>query len=148
MTDVRSDRSCCPAPSLVLALVMRSADNQIDYMNAQALATHLGVTERTVRRWIERGELPAERRGRAFSIRREDGERLLLGSFGARVVDDRAQLEDVASAKDRQLAELRGRYLELQDRLAYLEKELDAERRRAIQLEVERGATGEVRRAA
>jgi excisionase family DNA binding protein len=130
-------------------LAMRVADKQIEYMNAQALATHLGVTERTVRRWIERGELPAERRGRAFAIRREDGERLLLGTFGARVVDDRSQLEDVATAKDRELAELRGRYLELQERLAHVEQELGAERRRAIRLEVERDMlAGQIPRAA
>src|SRR3954447_25800284 len=96
---------------------MKSPDRTSDCLNAQALATYLGVAERTVRRWIERGELHAERRGRSFVIRREDGERMMLGAFAARVVDDRSHLEDLAAAKDRELAELRGRYLELQERL-------------------------------
>jgi excisionase family DNA binding protein len=122
---------------------MRTVSNDVEYMNAQALATHLGVTERTVRRWIERGELPAERRGRAFAIRREDGERIRLGAFGSRVADARALLEDGSAAKDRDLAELRGRYLELQERVERLEQELDAERRRVIRLEMEREAPAE-----
>ena len=113
-------------------------DGASEYMNAQAMATHLGVAERTVRRWIERGELPAERRGRAFVIRRDDGEKMLLGDFAARVVDDREQLEQLAADRARELVELRGRYLELQERLAQVERDLDAERRRAIRLEVER----------
>lgn len=108
-----------------------------EYMNAQQLASHLGVAERTVRRWIERRELPAERRGRKFAIRPEDGERVRLGRFGARIADERATLADSAAAKDAELAELRGRYLELQDRVARIEEELEAERRRAIRLELE-----------
>jgi excisionase family DNA binding protein len=108
-----------------------------EFMNAQALATHLGVAERTVRRWIERGALNAERRGRAFLIRREDGERLALGEFGARIVDDRNQLESDAAGRDLELAELRGRYLEVQERLARIERELEDERRRSIRLQVQ-----------
>ena len=122
-----------------------------DVMNAQALATHLGVTERTVRRWIERGVLPGEKRGRSFVIRREDGERLKLGTLGPRVANDRSQLEELAAERDRQLAELRGRYKELRERLAQVEQELNAERRRSIQLELQlEGARGEAtaRRAA
>jgi excisionase family DNA binding protein len=106
-------------------------------MNAQALATYLGVTERTVRRWIERGELPAEKRGRSFAIRREDGERMRLGAFGTRVADDRSHVEGVAAERDRQLAELQGRYNELQERATRLEQELNLERRRSIRLEME-----------
>jgi excisionase family DNA binding protein len=46
---------------------METRQQQPEYMNAQGLATHLGVTERTVRRWIERGEIAAEKRGRSFA---------------------------------------------------------------------------------
>ena len=105
-----------------------------DLMNAQALATHLGVTERTVRRWIERGELPAEKRGRSFVIRREDGERLRLGGLG-QVIDDRASLTGVLADRDRELAVLEGRYAELQERNRSLEDVLHHERRRAALLE-------------
>jgi hypothetical protein len=50
---------------------------------------------------------------------------------------------DVAANKERELAEMRGRYLEVQHRLSRLEQELDAERRRAIRLEVERDLLAE-----
>jgi excisionase family DNA binding protein len=120
-------------------------------MNAQVLATHLGVTERTVRRWIERGELPAEKHGRSFLIRREDGERMRLGAFGSRVANDRSHLEELGAERDRQFAELQGRYKELQERLARVEQELNSERRRSVRLEMELEiATGQTaaRRAA
>jgi len=105
-----------------------------DLMNAQALATHLGVTERTVRRWIERGELPAEKHGRSFVIRRDDGERLRLGGLG-QVIDERSSLTNVLAERDRELAVLEGRYAELQERNRKLEDVLHVERRRAALLE-------------
>jgi excisionase family DNA binding protein len=105
-----------------------------ELMNAQALATHLGVTERTVRRWIERGELAAEKRGRSFVIRREDGERLRLGGLG-QVIDERSSLTHVLAERDRELAVLEGRYAELQERNRHLEDVLHEERRRAALLE-------------
>jgi excisionase family DNA binding protein len=105
-----------------------------EYMSAQGLATHLGVTERTVRRWIERGKLTGEKRGRAFLIRREDGERMRLGGLG-QVVDDRAQFERLLAERDRELAVLEGRHAELQDRNRNLEAVLHEERRRAALLE-------------
>jgi excisionase family DNA binding protein len=104
------------------------------FMNAQALATHLGVTERTVRRWIERGDLPAEKHGRSFVIRREDGERLRLGGL-APVIDERSSLADVLAERDRELAVLEGRYAEVQERNRDLEHALQEERRRAALLE-------------
>jgi excisionase family DNA binding protein len=113
---------------------METHQQQPEYMNAQALATHLGVTERTVRRWIERGELTAEKRGRAFLIRREDGERMRLGAMG-RVVDDRSSLERALGERERELAVLQGRYAELQERSRSLEDVLHEERRRAALLE-------------
>jgi excisionase family DNA binding protein len=131
-----------------IVLLVGSVDPSAEFMNAQALATHLGVTERTVRRWIERGELDAEKRGRSFVIRREDGERVKLGGLG-RVLDNHSALEDLLAARDRELAKLQGRYDELSEYAARLEQQLDAERRRAIRLEVEHDAgRGETRLAA
>lgn len=129
---------------------MRTPEEQIDMMNAQALATHLGVTERTVRRWIERGLLAAEKRGRSFAIRREDGEHLKLGMLGNRVAEDRSQLEELAALRDRDLAELRGRYKELQERIARIDRELADERRRSarLELELEKALEGSVNRRA
>jgi polyhydroxyalkanoate synthesis regulator phasin len=94
----------------------------------------LGV--RAVRRWIERGELQTEKRGRSYVIRREDGERLKLGSLG-HVLDIRSTLEDVLAIRDQEVAQLQGRYDELREHVARLEQQLDAERRRAIRLELE-----------
>ncbi len=115
---------------------MENRQQAREFMNAQALATHLGVTERTVRRWIERGELAAEKRGRSFVIRREDGERMRLGPLG-HVVDDRTSLARQLLDRDLELALLQGRYAELQDRARQLEDVLHDERRRAARLEVE-----------
>ena len=105
-----------------------------EFMSAQALATHLGVTERTVRRWIERGKLTGEKRGRSFVIRREDGERLRLGGLG-QVVDERSSLAQVVAERERELAVLEGRYAELRERNRNLEEMLNEERRRAALLE-------------
>lgn len=131
-----------------IVVAVGSVDQLAEFMNAQGLATHLGVTERTVRRWIERGELEAEKRGRSFVIRREDGERVKLGALG-HVLDNRSALEDLLVAGDRELAKLQGRYDELQEHTARLEQQLDAERRRSIRLEMERDtASGGTRLAA
>src|SRR5579862_4352060 len=101
-----------------------------EYVNAQALAVHLGVTERTVRRWIKNGDLAAEKHGRSYLIRREDGERMRLAGF-AGLVDERAALEARLAERERELAVLEGRYAELQQRNAHLEDVLHEERRRA-----------------
>lgn len=113
---------------------MTPGQQQPAYMNAQALATHLGVTERTVRRWIKGGELPAEKRGRSYVIRREDGERMRLGPLG-QVVDDRSSLEHALAERDRELAILQGRYSELQERNQQLEDVLHKERLQSARLE-------------
>lgn len=113
---------------------MEARQQQPEYMNAQALATYLGVTERTVRRWITNGELPSEKRGRSHLIRREDGERMRLGPLG-QVVDDRSLLERALAERERELAVLEGRHAELQERNRYLEDVLNDERRRAALLE-------------
>jgi excisionase family DNA binding protein len=107
-----------------------------EYMNAQALATHLGVAERTVRRWIERGDLNATKRGRSFVIRREDGERL-RGGAGGRIVDELSSLAQLLADRERELAVLEGRYAELEERSRRLERVLDEERRRTAILEAQ-----------
>jgi excisionase family DNA binding protein len=118
-----------------------------EYMNAQTLATYLGVTERTVRRWIERRELAAEKRGRSYVIRREDGERMRLGGLG-QVIDDRSALESGLAERDQALAVLQGRYAELRERNQYLEDVLQEERRRVAMLEAQMELAGQTRRAA
>jgi excisionase family DNA binding protein len=108
-------------------------------MSAEALATHLGVTEQTVHRWIERGDLPAEKHGRTYMVRRQDAEQLRLRATDrpAPVARERRQEgEDLLALREREI-ELRGRYRELQERVIRLEQELDAERRRSIRLELE-----------
>jgi excisionase family DNA binding protein len=107
-------------------------------MNAQALATYLGVTERTVRRWIADGDLPAEKRGGSFAIRRADGEKLHFGTLGGQAAEDRARLEAVLAKRDLELAELRGRYNELSDRYVRLEEDAATERRERAKAEAER----------
>ena len=158
-----------PGVISTLPVLMQARDGQPEFMNAQELASHLGVSERSVRRWIERGELPAEKPGRTYVIRREDGERMRSGAFGYQIAENPSQLENVAAredgersllgafesqvandplqlegaaAHDRELAELRGRYKELHERLKRVERELDVERRRAIRLELERELGG------
>ena len=130
---------------------MDTRRRQAEYLNAQALATYLGVTERTVRRWIKSGALAAEKRGRSYSILREDGERMCLGGL-AQVVDDRSSLERLLARREHELAVLEGRYAELQERNRHLEDALHQERRRAAaleaRLELHVAAPGGTRRAA
>lgn len=113
---------------------MKSVQAHPEHMNAQRLAVHLGVTERTVRRWIKDGSLPAIKQGRSYVIRREDGERIRLGEMGP-VVDERSTLALRLAERERQLAVLEGRYAELQERNRALEGILHDERRRAALLE-------------
>lgn len=103
-------------------------------MSAQDVATHLGVAERTVRRWIAGGDLAAEKQGGQFAIRLEDVE--ALDRIGGRIRRERQQVEDTA-ARDRAYAELNGRYLELKERVRDLELELAEERKRAARVEAE-----------
>jgi excisionase family DNA binding protein len=105
-----------------------------EQMNAQALAVYLGVTERTVRRWIKGGDLPAEKHGRSYRIRREDGERMRLGGLG-QVVDERSTLAQLVAEREHELAVLQGRYTELQEQNQRLEDVLHQERRRAALLD-------------
>lgn len=47
------------------------------YMRSRDIARDLGITERTVRRWIACGELPSVRIGGARLVAKADLERLL-----------------------------------------------------------------------
>ena len=87
--------------------------------NARVTAERLNLSERTVRRWIVSGRLRAEKRGRAFIIDLDDAERVLLSSRSG----------TAHRARD-EIAELRGRYAELQERFHKLEDDLAEERRR------------------
>jgi excisionase family DNA binding protein len=116
-----------------------ATDQEPKLMSAEALATHLGVTEQTVRRWIERGDLPAEKHGRTYMVRRADAEQLRLRTADRPAPVEpaaRQETEEVVLSREREI-ELRGRYRELQERVLRLEQELDAERRRSIRLELE-----------
>ena len=88
-------------------------------MNARQIAVALGVTERTVRRWISGGRLSGERIGRSYAIRLSEAQRVRDAATGV-----------VAINRVEQLAELRGRYDELTKRLEDIESRLADERRR------------------
>jgi hypothetical protein len=92
-----------------------------------------------VRRWIERGDLPAEKHGRTYMVRRADAEQLRLRTADRPAPVElaaRQETEEVVLSREREI-ELRGRYRELQERVLRLEQELDTERRRSIRLELE-----------
>ena len=93
-------------------------------LTAREVADELGVVERTVRRWIGGGDLPAEKRGGAFLIDLDEARRVHRLSRAGRSLD-----------RSTELAELRGRYLEVCGRLEQVEKELAEERRRAARFE-------------
>lgn len=93
-------------------------------VTAREAATELGVVERTVRRWIGAGELPAEKKSGAFLIDLDRARDVHRRSRAGRSVE-----------RSTELAELRGRYLEVSARLARIEQELAEERRRTAQLE-------------
>ena len=106
-------------------------------VSAESLATQLGVSEQTVYRWIERGALAAEKHGRTYMIDRKDAEQLWLRAAEKQSAAPERAESEAAAKRERELAELRGRYLELQERVIRLEQELDGERRRSIRLELE-----------
>lgn len=93
-------------------------------VTARQAAEELGVVERTVRRWIGAGELSAEKQGGAFVIDLD----------AAREVHRRSRAGRSAAGST-ELAELRGRYLEVTARLAQVENELAEERRRSARLQ-------------
>ena len=93
-------------------------------VTAREAAEELGVVERTVRRWIGAGELLADKKGGAFVIDLDAARDVHRRSRAGRSIE-----------RSSELAELRGRYLEVTARLAEVERELAAERRRAARLE-------------
>jgi excisionase family DNA binding protein len=95
-------------------------------MNARQVALQLGVSERTVRRWIASGRLHAVKEGRDFRISLGDAELALKEARGVPI----RQVRD-------SLIELQGRYKELHERIARLEEQLAAERRRSGKLEAQ-----------
>lgn len=81
-------------------------------------AAAVGVTARSVRRWISSGRLQAKGEGHRRTVRLEEARRVRDASQAMRVVDARDET-----------AELRGRYEELRDRVRELEAALAEERR-------------------
>jgi excisionase family DNA binding protein len=103
-------------------------------LSAQEVADQLGVAERTVRRWIQSGKLPAKKTGRSFAIRLEDVERVIGVSIRRRIAvrtEERAKELEAASlqAKLELLQELyamsQAQLAESQARVARLEYELE-----------------------
>jgi excisionase family DNA binding protein len=104
---------------------------QGDTYSAKEVAAILGVAERTVRRWIAGGRLPARKRGRSFEI----------DISAARTIRDRAPGVEQSRLRD-ELVSLRTRCEVLGERLDRLERELAQERRRAgwLEAQLERAA--------
>ena len=94
------------------------------YVTAREAAEELGVVERTVRRWISAGDLPAEKDRGAFVIELDAARQVYGRSRAGR-----------SAERSTELAELRGRYIEVCARLEQVERELVEERRRAARLE-------------
>jgi excisionase family DNA binding protein len=112
-------------------------------LSAQAVADELGVAERTVRRWVESGRLPATRKGRSFVIQLEDALKLhdqapIGRADRTRIERDNElhQLRAELQGRVGELMELRGRYAEIVERLDQVERELTAERRTNARLEL------------
>ena len=105
---------------------MLIAQGQNEVVNAREAAEILGIAERTIRRWIAAGLLPATKEGRSYGLRLHDARELRQRSRG------------VTAARGRdELLELRGRYAEMRDRVRELESQLADERRRSARLEQE-----------
>ena len=94
-------------------------------VTARQAAEELGVVERTVRRWIVAGDLPAQKDRGAFVIDLDTAREVHRRSRAGRTVE-----------RSTEFAELRGRYIEVCARLEQVERELAEERRRAARLEV------------
>lgn len=77
-------------------------------MNANEVAKELGVTERTVRRWIERGLLPREKNGRGLVIDLDEA-RKIASPRSAEVFDELKELRDLKARYE----ELERRYYDL-----------------------------------
>lgn len=86
-------------------------------MNAQQISVELGVTERTVRRWIADGKLNAHREGRSLVVDLDEA-RMLAAPAAAKELSELRELQG-----------LRERYAELEQRYEQLLRLLDPSRR-------------------
>jgi excisionase family DNA binding protein len=59
------------------------SEPQLKYLTPQEAADRCGVSEKTVRTWVQRGKLPASRAGRLLRIDRRDLEDYLASGNGA-----------------------------------------------------------------
>jgi excisionase family DNA binding protein len=109
-----------------------------ELLSAQEVAARIGVTERTVRRWIKQGDLPATRRGRSYEI--DLGAARSLAPSSSNGHRRSTELVAALARRDRDYALLEGRYLELKDHHAAAQRELQEERMRRIELETRAGA--------
>ncbi len=103
-----------------------------ELLTAQEVGERLGVHERTVRRWIEAGRLPAAKTGSSFAIRVEDVEALAGQSVRLKALPRLAERD-----RDAEHIELQGRYKQLSEMFERLEAELADERRRSARLEIQ-----------
>ena len=105
--------------------------------NARQAALRVGVAERTIRRWVKdpHDPLPATKPGREFIIRESD----LLAYAERNIGSPRIQVSDHERGLERELAELRGRYLELKEEiLPAFEQRLRGEVALRVRAEFER----------
>jgi excisionase family DNA binding protein len=72
---MKPDKTAQPSPPLSSQQSLRLPR----FLSVEAVATHLQVSTKTVRRWIDAGELPVHRLGRQLRVSEAD-----LGAFVAR----------------------------------------------------------------
>ena len=73
-------------PGVLAALMATAApepESESRYLTPQEAASRCGVSEKTVRGWVQEGKLPARRAGRLLRIDRHDLEDYLASSNGA-----------------------------------------------------------------
>lgn len=112
-----------------------------EVLSAQQIADRLGVAEKTVRRWIGRGDLPAERDGHAFAIDLDDALAVFAktpaGRAAARVSASTSDRDEELMALRDEVAELRGRHREAREQLHWFREQLEVEQRARVRLELE-----------
>jgi excisionase family DNA binding protein len=104
-----------------------------ELLSAHEIANRIGVTDRTVRRWIKSGELPAVRSGRAYEINLDDARKLAPSSSSGHRRS--SELQTQLAERDRERALLEGRYLELKEHCRAVEQKLAIEQEKRIELE-------------
>jgi excisionase family DNA binding protein len=80
-----------PLPSAVAS----TAPSQPSYLSPQQAAEVAGVSEKTLRRWLQRGDLPRCSLGRLVRIERSDLERFLSG--GGSSTPSKVTVDDVVT---------------------------------------------------